>query len=113
MFGDEPRELSEREEQALRALARQASAQLQLRMRNAGLQELAVKDPLTGLATAVMGDPARAVAWLANKLAEYDEYLMAGSVVLSGSFISSVPVAAGDLVEADFGELGRVSCRFV
>jgi 2-oxo-hept-3-ene-1,7-dioate hydratase len=67
----------------------------------------------TGLATAVMGDPARAVAWLANKLAEYDEYLMAGSVVLSGSFISSVPVAAGDLVEADFGELGRVSCRFV
>ncbi|MFJ3779018.1 2-keto-4-pentenoate hydratase [Streptomyces sp. NPDC090075] len=66
----------------------------------------------TGLATAVLGDPARAVAWLANKLAVYGEHLTDGSVVLSGSFISSVHVVAGDLVEADFGELGAVSCRF-
>lgn len=50
VFGDEPRALGEREEQALRALARQASAQLALRIRNADLRELAVRDPLTGLA---------------------------------------------------------------
>jgi diguanylate cyclase (GGDEF)-like protein len=56
VFGGEPRVLTEREEQALRALARQASAQLELRMRNADLRELAVKDPLTGLANRRMLD---------------------------------------------------------
>jgi len=66
----------------------------------------------TGLATAVLGDPAKAVAWLANKLAEYDRGLEKGAVVLSGSLIASVPVSAGDVVEGDFGQLGRVSCRF-
>lgn len=50
VFGDEPRELREQEEQALVALARQASANLELRKRNADLQELAVTDSLTGLA---------------------------------------------------------------
>ena len=49
-FGDEPRGLGEQEEQALIALARQASAHLELRKRNADLRDLAVSDPLTGLA---------------------------------------------------------------
>lgn len=50
VFGDEPRELGTGEEQALAALARQASAHLELRLRNSELRELAVRDPLTGLA---------------------------------------------------------------
>ena len=50
VFGDEPRDLGEREEQALEALARQASRLLELRTRNSELRERAVKDPLTGLA---------------------------------------------------------------
>jgi len=50
VFGDEARELGEREEQALVALARQTSAHLELRKRNVELRELAVSDPLTGLA---------------------------------------------------------------
>lgn len=50
VFGDEPRDLGEQEEQALVALARQASALLELRTRNADLIQLAVSDPLTGLA---------------------------------------------------------------
>lgn len=49
-FGDEPRDLGEQEEQALIALARQASAHLELRKHNADLRDLAVSDPLTGLA---------------------------------------------------------------
>lgn len=50
VFGSEPRELGEREEMALVALARQASAHLELRKHNADLRTLAVSDPLTGLA---------------------------------------------------------------
>jgi GAF domain-containing protein len=50
VFGDQPRDLDEGERQALVALARQASAHLELRQRNAQLRELAVSDPLTGLA---------------------------------------------------------------
>jgi diguanylate cyclase (GGDEF)-like protein len=50
VFGDEPRALGEQEEQALVALARQASAHLELRQRNTDLRELAVTDALTGLA---------------------------------------------------------------
>ena len=50
VFGDEPCVLGESEEQALLALARQTSRQLELRHHNDGLRELAVRDPLTGLA---------------------------------------------------------------
>lgn len=50
VFGDEPREFSEAEEAALGALGRQASADLELRERNLALRELAITDPLTGLA---------------------------------------------------------------
>lgn len=50
VYGDEPRELSDQQKQALIALAGQASGQLELRQRNADLRDVAVRDPLTGLA---------------------------------------------------------------
>lgn len=50
VFGDEPREVDRQEQEALVALANQVSAHLDLRKRNADLQDLAVTDPLTGLA---------------------------------------------------------------
>jgi diguanylate cyclase (GGDEF)-like protein len=57
VFGDQPRALGEREHSALEALARQASAQLELRKHNAELRELALRDPLTGLANrALLGE---------------------------------------------------------
>ena len=40
----------------------------------------------TGLAAGVLNHPATGVAWLANKIAPYDEQLNAGDVVLAGSF---------------------------
>jgi hypothetical protein len=62
---------------------------------------------------AVLGDPARAVAWLANKLAECHQSLKAGEIVLPGSITPIHTVSAGDRVEAEFDALGRVSGRFV
>ena len=49
-FGPEPCEVGEQERSALTALARQAAAHLELRHQNRRLRELALTDPLTGLA---------------------------------------------------------------
>ena len=62
---------------------------------------------------AVLGDPARAVAWLANKLAGYHQGLKAGEIVLPGSMTPIYPVDVADKVEAKFEALGSVSARFV
>ena len=66
----------------------------------------------TGVAAGVLGHPANGVAWLANRLAPYDEDLPAGQVILAGSFTRPVFVQAGDVVHADFGDLGALTCRF-
>jgi 2-oxo-hept-3-ene-1,7-dioate hydratase len=67
----------------------------------------------TGLAAGVLNHPATGVAWLANKIAPYDEQLNAGDVVLAGSFTRPTPAARGDTFHADYGPLGAVSFRFV
>ena len=66
----------------------------------------------TGLAAGVLDHPATGVAWLANKIAPYDEQLHPGDVVLSGSFTRPTDVARGDELRADFGTLGDISVRF-
>jgi 2-keto-4-pentenoate hydratase len=63
----------------------------------------------SGVASAVMGNPINAVAWLANKLYEFGVEPQAGHVVLSGSFVKAVPFAAGDSVVALFDRLGEVT----
>jgi len=67
----------------------------------------------TAAGAAVLGHPAQAVAWLANKLWEYGIPLRKGEVILSGSLTAAIPVAAGDFVRADFGPLGDVKMKFV
>jgi 2-oxo-hept-3-ene-1,7-dioate hydratase len=67
----------------------------------------------TGLAAAVLNHPGNGVAWLANKIAPYDEQLQAGEVILSGSFTRPATAVAGDNFHADYGPLGAVSFRFV
>lgn len=62
---------------------------------------------------AVLGDPAKAVAWLANKLAEYNFRLEAREIVLPGSLTPVHPISAGDRFEAIFDQLGSVSVGFV
>jgi 2-oxo-hept-3-ene-1,7-dioate hydratase len=62
----------------------------------------------TGVASAVMGNPINAVAWLANKLHSFGVGLEEGHVVLSGSFIKAIRFGPGDVVAADFTNLGTV-----
>lgn len=66
----------------------------------------------TGLAAAVLNHPATGVAWLANKIAPYDEQLNVGDVVLAGSFTRPTAAVAGDSFHVDYGPLGSVSFRF-
>jgi 2-oxo-hept-3-ene-1,7-dioate hydratase len=74
-------------------------------MRNAEVEE-------TGLGAGVLNQPARGIAWLANRLAIYGQRIDAGQIVLSGSFIRPVEARHGDTILADFGPLGTVGCFF-
>ncbi|ORW96465.1 2-keto-4-pentenoate hydratase [Mycobacterium sp. IEC1808] len=65
-----------------------------------------------GQGTAVMGDPAVAVAWLANALAEYGTGIDAGQFVMSGSYTGAAFVGAGDRAAATITALGAVSITF-
>ena len=67
----------------------------------------------SGVAAAVLNHPATGVAWLANKLSAWDEYLEQGEVVLSGSFTRPTNAVAGDTFHADYGPLGAIAFRFV
>ncbi|MHB9287880.1 2-keto-4-pentenoate hydratase [Halobacteriales archaeon Cl-PHB] len=64
-----------------------------------------------GVGANVLDHPATAVAWLANTLAEMDATLDAGDLVLSGSFVPAVDLAAGDAVTIEFSSLGTLSLR--
>ena len=66
----------------------------------------------TGLAAAVLNHPATGIAWLANRIAPYDEQLNPGDVVLSGSFTRPTNAVRGDVLHADYGRLGNISFRF-
>jgi 2-oxopent-4-enoate hydratase len=66
----------------------------------------------TGAGAAVLGNPARCVAWLANKLASFGGALHSGDVVLSGALHRLVPVLPGDVFRAEFGHLGAVTTHF-
>lgn len=66
----------------------------------------------SGAGAAVLGNPFRALAWLANKLAEYGEFISAGEIVLTGALHRMVPVRPGDEFFAEFARLGTVGVRF-
>ena len=67
----------------------------------------------TGLAAGVLNHPATGCAWLANKIAPYNEQLNAGDIVLAGSFTRPVRGERGDTFQADYGALGQIAFRFV
>jgi 2-oxo-hept-3-ene-1,7-dioate hydratase len=66
----------------------------------------------SGVAAAVLNHPANGVAWLANKLAPHGVSLLAGQVILSGSFIRPVDARKGDTFHVDYGPFGSISCYF-
>lgn len=65
-----------------------------------------------GAGAAVLGNPARCIAWLANRLGEFGDGLRAGDVILAGALHRMVPVRPGDFFHADFAHLGSVSAEF-
>ena len=66
----------------------------------------------TGLAAAVMGHPAAGLAWLVNKLAPLGDGLKKGDIVLGGAFTRPVDIKPGDVIAADYGELGSIGVGF-
>jgi 2-keto-4-pentenoate hydratase len=66
----------------------------------------------TGAGAAALGNPARCVAWLANKLGSLGAGLRAGDVVLPGAVHRMVAVQPGDMFRAEFSRLGAVTARF-
>ncbi|MCC6925679.1 fumarylacetoacetate hydrolase family protein [Novosphingobium sp.] len=66
-----------------------------------------------GYGSAVQGDPAQAVAWLANTLGAHGVTLNAGDIILSGSLVPLEPAAKGDLFEMTLHGVGSCTARFV
>ncbi len=65
-----------------------------------------------GSTSAVLGHPARSVAWLARTLAGFGVALEPGHIVLSGSCTRAVDVAPGDTVSAHFAGVGTMTVIF-
>ena len=65
-----------------------------------------------GTGANVLGDPRRALAWLANDRVIQGAPLRAGDIVTTGTCIVPAAIKAGDHVVADFGALGRVAVQF-
>jgi 2-keto-4-pentenoate hydratase len=66
----------------------------------------------TGHGKNVLGDPRIALTWLANELRDIGLTLRAGQIVTTGTCHAPLPIQSGDVFEADFGPIGRVSVRF-
>ncbi|WP_448592686.1 2-keto-4-pentenoate hydratase [Thermoflexus hugenholtzii] len=65
-----------------------------------------------GIGAAALGHPARAVAWLANKLGEFGVRLEPGDIVLSGSLARAIPAQAGDLFVVEMFGQPSLTVRF-
>lgn len=66
-----------------------------------------------GYGSAVQGDPAQAVAWLANTLGVYGVTLDAGDIILSGSLVPLEPAVKGDVFEMTLHGVGTCTAKFV
>lgn len=66
----------------------------------------------SGVSAAVMGHPAAGIAWLVRKLHAVGAALEAGQIVLAGSFTRPVDIAPGDVILADYGDLGQIGIGF-
>lgn len=67
----------------------------------------------TGAGAAVLDDPAQSVAWLVNKLSEFNVDINSNEFVMSGSLVKAEDVKSGDCITVAFDRLGKVSTRFV
>jgi 2-keto-4-pentenoate hydratase len=61
---------------------------------------------------ACLGDPLKALAWLADRAREFGDPLAAGQVILSGSLGPISPIRPGSTVQTTIRPLGTVSATF-
>jgi 2-keto-4-pentenoate hydratase len=66
----------------------------------------------SGVAADIMGGPLHSLRWLIAHLVEHGSGLRAGDIVIPGSAVELVPVASGDRIVAEFGQLGSVEVTF-
>jgi 2-keto-4-pentenoate hydratase len=66
-----------------------------------------------GAGRMALGHPARAVSWLAGKLAERNRTLTRGMVVMTGTLTPILPIERGSTYVGSFSTLGTVETRFV
>jgi 2-keto-4-pentenoate hydratase len=69
------------------------------------------KDPVLGKGFNVLGDPRLALTWAANELSRHGFTLAAGQIVMTGTCLVPMAIAAGDQVTGDFGRFGKVSLQ--
>ena len=67
----------------------------------------------SGTGFEVMGNPINPIVWLANKMAELDDYLRAGEIIISGSVVTPIRVSPRDNIDITFTRMGSVSASFI
>ena len=65
-----------------------------------------------GVGANALGDPRIALTWLANELSAFDDGLLAGEVVTTGTCITPMRIAPGDQIRIDFGAFGLIEAAF-
>jgi len=66
----------------------------------------------TSAGASVMGHPARAIAWMANKLIERGQSIKPGEIVLSGALSEAFMVSPGDHFSVSFDGIGSLEAAF-
>jgi len=66
----------------------------------------------TGTAKDVLGNPVNVVAWVANKLAEFEIGLNPGDIIMTSSITRFIVVNKGDIVKVSFSRLGSLEFSF-
>jgi 2-keto-4-pentenoate hydratase len=59
-----------------------------------------------------VGGPLHALTWVANELATYAGGLRAGDLVITGTCVEPIPIAPGERLRVDFGDLGSIEAGF-
>ena len=62
-----------------------------------------------GIGSNVLGDPRVALTWLVNELSQNNIVLEKDMIISTGTCSKPIPVVAGDIVTANFGELGKIN----
>lgn len=66
----------------------------------------------SGVGAEVLGNPARAVAWLGNQLSVLELSLEPGEIILSGAVTAAIPAKKGDVFSVSFDRLGNLNLLF-